>query len=48
MPLEEIRLTPKNTTRGQENLRDVKSLKTIGVEKCSTAHRTAATPESQR
>jgi Leucine-rich repeat (LRR) protein len=33
MPLEEIRLTPKNLTkRGLENLRNMKSLKTIGTE----------------
>ena len=32
MPLEEIRLTPKNITRGLDILRDMKSLKTIGVE----------------
>jgi hypothetical protein len=31
MPLEEIRLTPKNITRGLDILRDVKSLKTIGI-----------------
>jgi hypothetical protein len=32
MPLEEIRLTPKNITRGLDMLRDMKSLKTIGIE----------------
>ncbi len=32
MPLEEIRLSPKNITRGLDLLRDMKSLKTIGVE----------------
>jgi hypothetical protein len=33
MPLEEIRLTPTNLTkRGLENLRAMKSLKTIGTE----------------
>jgi hypothetical protein len=33
MPLEEIRLTPKHLTkRGLENLRAMKSLKTIGTE----------------
>jgi len=31
MPLEEIRLTPKNITRGLDTLRDMKSLKTIGI-----------------
>jgi uncharacterized membrane protein len=31
MPLEDIRLTPKNITRGLEILRDMKSLKTIGI-----------------
>ena len=31
MPLEEIRLTPKNITRGLDVLRDMKSLKTIGI-----------------
>jgi hypothetical protein len=31
MPLEEIRLTPKRITRGLEILRDMKSLKTIGI-----------------
>jgi hypothetical protein len=30
MPLGEIRLTPKNITRGLDILRDMKSLKTIG------------------
>jgi Leucine-rich repeat (LRR) protein len=32
MPLEQVRLTPKNITRGLELLRDSKSLKTIGVD----------------
>ena len=32
MPLEEIHLTPKNITRGLDILRDMKSLKTIGIE----------------
>ena len=32
MPLEEIRLTPKNITRGLDILRDMKSLKTIGID----------------
>ena len=33
MPLEEIRLTPRNiTTRGLEILRNMKSLKTIGTD----------------
>jgi formylglycine-generating enzyme required for sulfatase activity/serine/threonine protein kinase/Leucine-rich repeat (LRR) protein len=31
MPLEDIRLTPKNITRGLDILRDMKNLKTIGV-----------------
>src|SRR5262249_10863617 len=31
-PLEDIHLTPKNITRGLAVLRDMKSLKTIGVE----------------
>ena len=31
MPLEDIRLTPKNITRGLDILRDMKSLKTIGI-----------------
>ena len=31
MPLEEVRLTPKNITRGLDILRDMKSLKTIGI-----------------
>jgi hypothetical protein len=31
MPLEEILLTPKNITRGLDILRDMKSLKTIGI-----------------
>ena len=32
MPLEHIRLTPKNITRGMDVLRDMKSLKTIGFD----------------
>jgi hypothetical protein len=32
MPLEDIRLTPKKITRGLVILRDVKSLKTIGID----------------
>jgi hypothetical protein len=32
IPLEEIRLTPKNITRGLDILRDRKSLKTVGIE----------------
>ncbi len=32
MPLEEIYLTPKNITRGLDILRDMKSLKTIGID----------------
>ena len=32
MPLEDIRLTPKNITRGLEILRDLKGLKTIGID----------------
>ena len=32
MPLEEIRLTPKNITLGLDILRDMKSLKTIGID----------------
>ena len=32
MRLEEIHLTPKNITRGLDILRDMKSLKTIGIE----------------
>jgi len=32
MPLEEIRLTPKNITRGLDILRDKKNLKTIGID----------------
>jgi formylglycine-generating enzyme required for sulfatase activity len=32
MPLEDIRLSPKNITRGLGILRDLKSLKTIGIE----------------
>jgi hypothetical protein len=31
MPLEDIRLTPKHITRGLDILRDMKSLKTIGI-----------------
>jgi hypothetical protein len=31
MPLEDIRLTPKNIIRGLDTLRDMKSLKTIGI-----------------
>ncbi len=31
MPLEEVRLTPKNITKGMDVLRDMKSLKTIGI-----------------
>jgi uncharacterized membrane protein len=31
MPLEDIRLTPKNITKGQDILRNMKSLKTIGI-----------------
>ena len=31
MPLEEIRLTPKNITKGLDLLHDMKSLKTIGI-----------------
>lgn len=31
MPLEDIRLTPKNITRGLDVLRDMTSLKTIGL-----------------
>jgi hypothetical protein len=31
MPLETLRLTPKNITRGLDILRDLKSLKTIGI-----------------
>jgi len=31
MPLEDIRLTPKNIIKGLEILRDMKSLKTIGT-----------------
>jgi hypothetical protein len=31
MPLDEIRLTPKNITRGLDILRGMKSLKTIGI-----------------
>ena len=32
MPLEHIHLTPKNITRGLDILRDMKSLKTIGID----------------
>jgi hypothetical protein len=32
MPLEDIRLTPKKITRGLDIVRDMKSLKTIGIE----------------
>jgi hypothetical protein len=32
MPLEEIRLTPKNISRGLDILRDMKNLKTIGID----------------
>jgi hypothetical protein len=32
MPLDDIRLTPKNVTRGLDILRDMKSLKTIGTD----------------
>ena len=31
MPLEDVRLTPKNITKGLKLLRDIKSLKTIGI-----------------
>ena len=31
MPLATIRLTPKNITKGLDILRDMKSLKTIGI-----------------
>jgi hypothetical protein len=31
MELEDIRLTPKNITQGLDILRDMKSLKTIGI-----------------
>jgi hypothetical protein len=31
MPLVEIRLTPKNITKGLDILREMKSLKTIGI-----------------
>jgi hypothetical protein len=31
LPLEDIRLTPKNITKGLGILRDMKSLKTIGI-----------------
>jgi hypothetical protein len=32
MPLEDIRLTPKNITKGLDILRDMKSLSTIGID----------------
>jgi hypothetical protein len=32
IPLEYFRLTPKNITKGLDRLRDMKSLKTIGIE----------------
>jgi hypothetical protein len=32
MPLEDIRLTPKNITKGLDSLRGMKSLKTIGID----------------
>jgi len=32
MPLEEIRLTPKNITRGLDTLRAMKSLNIIGID----------------
>jgi hypothetical protein len=32
MPLEDVHLTPKNITRGLDILRDMKSLKTIGID----------------
>ena len=32
MPLEEIRLTPKNISWGLDTLRGLKSLKTIGID----------------
>jgi len=32
MPLEDVRLTPKNISRGLDILRDMKSLKTIGID----------------
>jgi hypothetical protein len=32
MPLEDIRMTPKNITKGLDILRDMKSLKTIGID----------------
>jgi len=32
MPLEHVRLTPKNITQGLDILRDMKSLKTIGID----------------
>jgi len=31
LPLEDIRLTPKNILKGQKGLRELKSLKTIGL-----------------
>jgi hypothetical protein len=31
MPLEDVRLTPKNITKGLDILRDLKGLKTIGI-----------------
>src|SRR5262245_25245681 len=31
MPLEDVRLTPKNITRGLDLLRNMKGLKTIGI-----------------
>ncbi len=36
MPLENIRLTPKANTKGLDILRDMKSLKTIGIGKANT------------
>ncbi len=32
MPLEDIRLTPRKFTKGLDILRDMKSLKTIGID----------------
>jgi len=32
VPLKEIRLTPKNITKGLDILRDMKTLKTIGID----------------
>lgn len=32
MPLEDVRLTPKNISRSLDILRDIKSLKTIGID----------------